>query len=201
MRLLLALLFAGAGVIASADTAPAEDGVLASYYLGGLSGNEYELDVTHVVPGVTAGALSRGNGLNYTVRAENTFCANGWTRSEEPAENDYFSFTIAPLEGYEIDLEALDFTEFVNRNGPANFVIRSSLDDFKSNCFGPVGISDIAPVNLREIPLSDAFLGLTKPVTFRLIAWGSKSSGSGVWGIGNPKVPTRLVVRGQARRP
>lgn len=180
--------------LATTSLLPAQE-ILVTYEFAGLKGNEPDVAPVQTLPGIEASPLTRGKGLSDTVEAKNTFAANGWTTSAEPTANDYFEFTVRPQTGT-ASLTAVEFTTFVNPNGPTHFTVRSSMDNFTSDLLPVHEHTPERPVAQHTVTLGEPFQSVTDPVTFRLFAWGAKSGGSGVLGIGDPNYPTQLQLTG-----
>lgn len=190
---LMILCAALAPVLARADV------VLVQYAFSGLQGDEAELTPERVVPGMVAGALVRGKGLNYMVKVPGTFAANGWTTSEQANDTDYFEFEVGG-EGAEFTLLTLEFEEFANAKGPEFFTVRSSLDGFTADLTGPLRHTAETLAGKHTLALGPAFARLRRPVAFRFVAWGAKSGGSGVWALGAVKRPAWLKLSGSLNR-
>lgn len=192
-KYLLILCAALACALARADT------VLVQYAFSGMQGDEHEVTPERVVPGMVAGALVRGKGLNYMVKVPGTFAANGWTTSEQANDTDYFEFEVR-AEGTEFTLLALEFEEFANAKGPEFFTVRSSLDGFSTDLTEPLRHTADTLAGKHTLKLGPAFARLRGPVTFRFVAWGAKSGGSGVWALGAVKRPAWLKLSGSLNR-
>jgi hypothetical protein len=189
MKLALFLL-----TLAATSFLPAQE-ILVTFEFSGLKGNEPDVAAIQTLPGIEASPLTRGKGLNDSVEAKNTFAANGWTTSGEATANDYFEFTVRPQTGT-VSLTSVEFTTFANPNGPTHFTVRSSVDNFTSDLLPVHEHTPERPVAQHTVALGEPFQSVTDPVTFRLFAWGAKSGGSGVLGIGDPNYPTQLQVMG-----
>lgn len=105
----------------------------------------------------------------------------------------YFEFTITPDEGFSYSLTSITFSAGRTSTGPRQFVIRASHDGFAANLPGaansPVSLlssgvfqfTDNGSTNLisgQSVILGgDVFSDLTTPITFRIYAFNSESTG------------------------
>lgn len=113
---------------------------------------------------VIASGIGRGSGV-FPLATNGRYNANGWdTQQIEQAlaSNDYFTFTITPDAGYEIDFSNFVFSGTRLATGGASaFALRSSLDGYASN-IDIFGVPTGTTVN-RTIDLSDSsFQGITR---------------------------------------
>lgn len=98
---------------------------------------------------------------------------NSSSAAQAVTNNKYFSFTITPDLGYELDLSSLQFK--AARGGsstPRGWVVRTSADGFAAN----LGSSDIATQRATwtdyTVPLGGAqFQDVTVPLTFRFYVY------------------------------
>lgn len=113
---------------------------------------------------LTVSGIGRGPGISGS-NANDRYSATGWATAGIDL-NDYFSFTLTPATGFEIDLNSFVYTGQASGTGPNNFAFRSSLDSFASNLGTP-------NVGGTTISLSGAsFQNLTNAISFRFYAWG-----------------------------
>lgn len=126
-----------------------------------------------VAPFLTVSGIGRGSGINGNA-ATNRYNSREWDSTSFDA-NKYFSFTLTPAEGYQLNLSSLDMTLQRSGTGPTSFAFRSSLDGFTSN-IGSIELSSTSATS-QSIDLSAvAYQGLTESITFRLFAFGASSA-------------------------
>ncbi len=124
-----------------------------------------------VDPNITVSGIGRGAGI-LPVATAGVYNADGWNENSLAAaiaDNDYFSFTITPNAGYNIDFVSFVYTSQVANNGPTNFAFRSSVDNFATNIGTPTGTG--ATISLSAA----AYQNIITPITFRLYAWGAQT--------------------------
>jgi hypothetical protein len=117
---------------------------------------------------LTVSGIGRGSGLSGNT-GSGRYNATSWSLSSLDA-NDYFTWTLTPNSGFEIDLNSFVYTGQRSTTGPSSFAFRSSLDSFASNIGSPSATG-------ATISLSAAsFQNITAPITFRLYAWGGSNA-------------------------
>lgn len=130
---------------------------------------------------VTSTGISRGPGITASA-ATDQFQASGFTNSATIDLNDYFQFTIAPTNGYQLNLLALRYSGFRTGTSPSIFQLRSSVDNYTASIGTIVNNTVNNAFQGAEISLNSAvFQGLGAPVTFRLYGFGAGTNG--VFGI------------------
>jgi hypothetical protein len=121
-----------------------------------------------VASNLTVSGISIGLG-NTTDTANNAYRALSWN-SPTLDVTDYFSWTLNPNSGFQIDFTSIQYDGQRTGNGPTSFALRSSQDLYTSN------IGTAAAGN-TTISLSAAtYQNVTTPITFRLYAWGAVGS-------------------------
>ncbi len=118
---------------------------------------------------ITVSGIGRGTGISGNA-ANDRYNANNWN-SASLDTTDYFSWTLTPGSGFEIDFTSFGYTSQASGSGPqTNFAFRSSVDSYASNIGTPT-------VTGTTISLSAAaYQNITAPITFRFYAWGASSS-------------------------
>jgi len=81
---------------------------------------------------VTVSGIGRGSGITGS-NGNNRYSANNWTQGTSSNSNDYFYWTITPASCNEMDFTSLALTFERNANGPQNFALRSSLDNYTTD--------------------------------------------------------------------
>ena len=122
-----------------------------------------------VDPGITVSGIGRGAGIAANA-GSNRYNANGWN-SPSLDTTDYFTFTLTPTAGSEIDLVSFVYTGQASGSGAKSFSFRSSVDSFASDIGTPAATG--ATIDLSAASYQD----LTAPIEFRLYGWGASGSG------------------------
>lgn len=132
-------------------------------------------------PNIMVSGISRGSGLSGN-NANDRYNAKNWNSSSFDA-NDYFEFTITPNVGYQINYVNFVYKAQVSTTGPADFVFRSSLDNYTTNIASLVVPPDPDPTRpIGEfmppaIVLSgSSFQNSTNSITFRFYGWGGTNT-------------------------
>jgi len=101
------------------------------------------------------------------------------------ANNSYYQFAVAPLAGFQMDLNSLTFGAAFGSPG-SGYVVRSSVDGFGSDLGSgvvPTGFPNLTPVLVDLTGAS--FQGLTSSTTFRLYTFLAGSAGNPALGYDN----------------
>ncbi len=143
---------------------------------------------------ITVSGIGRGSGLINTGSTNDRYNMAGWNSSTlDPS--DYFSFTLTPATGGRINFSSLHITLQVSAQGPVNFFIGSSLDNYSS----PLGTitASTSPGTSNTINLNSIF-HVTTSITFRIFGWNASSS-SGTFSVndfdfkGSALLPVQLA--------
>ncbi len=117
---------------------------------------------------ITVSGIGRGSGVN-GASANDRYNANSWNTVSLDT-NAYFTFTLTPNAGQQIDFFDFTYTGQASGTGPTSFIFRSSIDGFTSNLGGPLATG-------ATISLTDAsFQSITSAIEFRLYGFGATSS-------------------------
>ena len=96
---------------------------------------------------------------------------------------DYFSFTLEPLPGFEVTIDQIQWNERRSSSGIRQWLWRCSLDDYAADIGGIHTIPDNDLTRHQTLPLpSDTFTRLDEAITFRLYGYMAESS-QGTWRI------------------
>lgn len=109
----------------------------------------------------------------------NRYAANSWSLANLDS-GDYFTWTLTPNSGYEIDFNSLSGSWQRSATGPQQYSLRSSLDNFASEIASGEVTGNAVPV-AYSLNLS-ALQDVTSPIEFRLFAWGG-SANAGTFSI------------------
>jgi len=122
---------------------------------------------------LTVSGIGRGPALT-AVADVDRYTASGWT-SVNLNPDAYFSWTLTPRQDYTLNLERLDLNYRRSGNGPSNFAVRSSLDNFTSDLRAfTLGSADLTPDSISLT--SPAFDNLTTSVEFRFYGWNANNA-------------------------
>lgn len=131
-------------------------------------------------PSITSTGLTRGAGVN--LRAGTDFSANNWTgtnQADAETNDDYIEWSTTASAINDIEIQRIDIRLRRNPNGPTNWQLFYSLDDFAT-----AGIAVNTPVAIPEntnvvtnITGLNIDSGTAGTITFRLYAWGAATNG------------------------
>jgi hypothetical protein len=122
-----------------------------------------------VNPNITVSGIGRGTGISGAA-ASNRYSASGWSTGGLLA-TDYFTFTLTPNAGYEIDFTNFTYTGQVSTGTPT-LVFRSSLDGFTND----IGTMTTAGTT---ISLSGAaYQNIQTAIEFRVYGYGFAAAGT-----------------------
>ena len=160
--------------------------VQVTYSFTGAAGNEASFGPDAQPAGMTAGNVSRGNGLTGATAA-GAFSSSAWTTSSSRDLTDYYTVSLSPQAGFLMTLTRLELDERRSATGIRSWSLYSSLDGFASS-LGSFAVpdDDLTRVN-QGVNLSAAFANLASPVEFRIYGFQSEGSG-GTWRIDNLEV-------------
>ncbi len=122
---------------------------------------------------ITVSGIGRGTGIN-GANANNRYAANNWGTTFNT--DKYFTWTLTPNSGYEIDLTTFVYTGQVSSN-INTFAFRSSVDGFATDIGSPTATG-------TTIDLSGAaYQDITGSIEFRLYAWGSSVAAGNTFSV------------------
>jgi len=141
-------------------------GVLATWSFTGTTGSQASTAAASTATGVTAGAVTRAQGLT-SVSGATSINSSGWptTAAADPAK--YYTFTLAPPTGCKLALTSLAIDAKASGTGPAVGSIATSADTFGSS----IPLSTAAPGNLT-LTVSDQ----TGSVEIRVYGYSATST-------------------------
>jgi len=119
-------------------------------------------------PNVTVSGIGRGSGINGN-NANNRYNANSWDTAAIDT-TAYFTWTITPNTGFEIDFLSFVYTGQASSTGPTSFAFRSDVDSFTNNIGAPTATG--TTISLAAA----AFQNITSAIEFRLYGWGASGS-------------------------
>jgi len=141
---------------------------------------------------LTVSGIGRGTGITANA-GSNRYNAANWATAFDA--NDYFTFTLTPASGFQINFVSLVYSGQSSGTGPTTFMLRSSLDNYVSN----IGSSSVS----STISLAaSTYQNITVPITFRLYGFGA-SAGTGTYSVNDftfngaivPAVPMGLNLK------
>ncbi len=186
-RLLIVVAMAGLQCAASAQ--------LIMFSFDGASGNEATFAVDSQPANGMVSAMSRGNGVN-TSSGSGDFSARSWSTNSTIDLTDYYRFSIAPNDGYQLNLTSLELDERRSGTGIRQWSVRSNLDNFASDLSpSPFSVPDNTATRTEQsIPLSSAsFSQLRAEVEFRIYGYQAERS-TGTWRIDNVKLSGQIAL-------
>jgi hypothetical protein len=135
--------------------------------------NPFTLSQTNVA-NITVSGIGRGSGISGNA-GSNRYNARDWSTSGIDL-TDYFYFRITPGSGYAVNFVSFAYTGQKSGTGPANFAIRSSLDNYATDITTTTSTG-------TTVTLSGAsFQNVTSVIEFRLYGWGG-SSAAGTYSV------------------
>jgi hypothetical protein len=135
------------------------------------TGDVKDANITVSGIGAGGGVAANSGGGRYNWR--------NWT-----SNTGYFSWTLTPNSGYEIDFASLTGEWQRSGTGPNAYSLRSSLDGFASNIASGSITGSAEPVEFSLNLSAGTFDAIADPITFRLFATGAGGS-SGTFSINN----------------
>lgn len=120
---------------------------------------------------LTVTGIGRGPGINPNA-GSNRYNATAWSFPGFDA-NDYFTMTLTPNPGFEIDLVNFNYNAQRSGTGPNNFAFRSGLDGFTADIGAPTATT--ATLDLS----GPAYQDVQGPIEFRFYGWaGTAAAGT-----------------------
>lgn len=119
-----------------------------------------------VAQNIIASGIGRGTGITSNAGTDR-YSAKGWTLGAIPDVNDYFTFTLRPNPGYELNFTSFVYTGQISASGPGSFAFRSSVDSFTTDIGSPAATGSIINLSAAE------YQHLTDPVEFRLYGYSA----------------------------
>lgn len=174
---------------------PIFEGTVAGWDFSGNNGRA-SAPASLAVTGLSASATTLGPGLGVTTTS------NGLTGNQQTSStlqgalsgNDYLTFTLAPSDGWMLNVTALKFRP-ISTSGFRTFTVFSSLDGFAiGKELGSFTHSGSSGAPLYAVPLT-GFRGFQTPVEFRVYIHGQTSANRSV-GLGNG-ADLDLIVEGK----
>lgn len=163
---LLILGFITAGLLAGGPTASAQS-IFTNPITGTNPSSANPYTAGQVVdPNITASGIGRGPGITANA-GDNRYNAANFTTAATLDGSDYFTFTLTPNSGFEIDFTSFVYTGQRSTTGPASFAFRSSVDMFASNIGMPTATGATIDLNGAE------FQNITMPIEFRFYGFSA----------------------------
>ena len=155
-------------------------GILMSWDFNGNNGNA-TASANNFMTGISISSpsseISVGPVFSSSKNRPDAFCMTNQRRAtldEAIANNEYISFTIAPLQGNSISPDFISFIPFSQNNQTRNFTLMSSVKGFSSgNEIGSIVCSQQENMPVQTINITD-HVGITDPIEFRIYVWGSE---------------------------
>ncbi len=203
-RPLLAAVAGGIALLAFGTGPACGQSTLVDFNFTGNNGTANPVNATTVATGLTTPVQITRVGPNMAAQSHaNSFLGNNWPLIASPVANqDYFSFTIAAQTGLRIDLSSggMSLEVAINKNGPGELVVRSSLDNFATNIAAPY----TPTVNLTQDTFAFApylsAIGITSPVSgpieFRMYGYQAGKTNKQLWLGSTTAVPNAVQVTG-----
>jgi fibronectin-binding autotransporter adhesin len=126
-----------------------------------------------VASNLTVSGIGRGSGVAGST-ANNRYAANSWNTASIDL-TAYFTLTLTPSAGYEIDFGSFLWSFERSSTGPGNLALRSSIDSFDSNIWS-TNTSSTSVLSVSNSLSSLSFQNITNGIEFRIYGWGASQS-------------------------
>lgn len=98
--------------------------------------------------GVTSGSWT-ANGVGSVPTTTNVFAFTGWATSVTPDVAKYFELVLTPQNSYYLSIDRMTFYTTRSTQGPQNWCVRSSIDNYSVNAVGSTSL--ISPTSSGSI--------------------------------------------------
>ncbi len=105
-------------------------GALVTWSFTGQNGTEASVSPTAMATGVTAGAVSRSASLTVPSGGQNSINASNWPTAAQLDPQKYYTFTVTPPSGCQMDLSSVSIDASASGTGPAMAVVATSDDTY-----------------------------------------------------------------------
>ncbi|WP_178990301.1 T9SS type A sorting domain-containing protein [Winogradskyella schleiferi] len=132
-------------------------------------------------PSISSLGLTRGSGVNLATAAAANFTSNSWnatSQAQAESNNEFIQWSVTASASNSIEITEIDIRNRKNVNGPANWQIFYSIDNFATAGIPitPIQTSADTATNYNFNGLS-IISGIAETVTFRLYAWNAVNDG------------------------
>jgi hypothetical protein len=121
-----------------------------------------------VDPHLTVSGIGRSSALD-AISSSNQYSGANWDPSGDSLA--YFTFTLTPASGYQLNLTSFVFSSTRSFDGPTSLYLRSSLDSFTDN------IATVSSGTTINLTTGATYQNLTESIEFRLYGDSGTSSG------------------------
>jgi len=105
-------------------------GALAVWSFTGQTGTESSVAASSTATGVNAGAVSRSASLTVPTGGSNSINASNWPTAASLDAQKYFTLTVTPPSGCQLDLTSLSIDVSKSSTGPSMAAVATSDDSF-----------------------------------------------------------------------
>ncbi|MEH6535196.1 MAG: T9SS type A sorting domain-containing protein [Psychroserpens sp.] len=131
-------------------------------------------------PTISSIGLTRGSGVNQ--RNGTDFSSNNWAETSQAnaeTNNDYLQWSTSSSSSNDIEIQRIDIRLRRNMNGPTNWQLHYSIDDFATagiavNASQSIVANSNVITNIIGLSINS---GSAATITFRLYAWGAATNG------------------------
>lgn len=163
--------------------ANAFSGALATWSFTGEPGSQTSTAATSTATGVTAGAVSRSAGLT-VASGVGSINSSNWPTTATRDTTKYYTFSITPPSGCQLDLSSLSIDAKSSSTGPTMAVVATSDDAYSQTST----VSTTAP-STPALHVS----GATTAIQLRVYGFGASSTG------GTLRIQNTLTLTGVLR--
>jgi hypothetical protein len=146
-----------------------------------ITGTQPSLDNPYITgdskdANISVSGIGAGSGLTANIGADR-YNFRSWTTAGVKDVNDFFSWTLTPNAGYQIDFTSLTGSYQGSTDTPLNYGLEYSINGGAT--FLPLESGPLASgTHAFNFSLSSAtFDSVTTPISFRLYGWGAASAG------------------------
>jgi autotransporter-associated beta strand protein len=127
-----------------------------------------------VASNITVSGIGRGSGVTGAT-GNDRYVANSWNTASIDL-TAYFTFTLNPSSGYEIDFGSFLWSFQRSAAGPTNMVLRSSIDSFAADIWS-TNTTSTSALSVSNSLSGASFQNITNSIEFRIYGWGTTNSG------------------------
>ncbi|WP_179022221.1 T9SS type A sorting domain-containing protein [Winogradskyella forsetii] len=135
-------------------------------------------------PSIGSTGLTRGSGINLSNAANANFSSNSWnatSQTEAVTNNEYIEWSVSASGDNSIEITEFDIRNRINANGPANWQVFYSLDNFATAGIEATDVQASSTTatnyNFNDFSGSSIISGTSGTITFRLYAWNAVTNG------------------------
>lgn len=165
---------------------PISGAALATWSFTGESGSQASTNATSMAAGVTAGAVSRSASLT-VASGVGSINSSNWSTSAQLDPQKYYTFSVTPPSGCQLDLTTLSIDTKISSTGPTMVSVATSDDAFGQT--SSVTTSTTGVVSTPALHVN----GATSAIELRVYGFAASSTG------GTLRIENTLTLNGTLR--